>query len=107
MKFKYESNRKDVEKMLTQNELKALESIGVFVEGEAINRAPTDTGNLRSSLNHRVNNSDKTVTIGTATEYAPYVEKGTSRQQAQPYLTPAVEDNKGTIQKIVESVMRF
>ncbi|MCR6096855.1 HK97 gp10 family phage protein [Salipaludibacillus agaradhaerens] len=107
MSFKYESNRKDVEKMLTQNELKALESIGVFVKGEGVNRAPYDTDNLRSSINYRVNNSDKTVTIGTPVEYAPYVEKGTSRQQAQPYLTPAVEDNKSAIQKIVESVMRF
>lgn len=36
---------------------------------------------------------DDTVYVGTNVEYAPYVEFGTSRMHARPYLKPALENH--------------
>ena len=50
------------------------------------------TGRLRDSIAWRPG-SDHTpyVDIGSAVEYAPYVELGTSRAHARPFLRPALE----------------
>ena len=68
--------------------------------------APWDTGILRNSIMWKVpgesggHTEGNTVQaepeegnglVGTATEYAAYVEFGTRRQAAQPYLRPAVQ----------------
>lgn len=41
-------------------------------------------------------------TIGTSVEYSVYVEVGTSTQQAQPYLRPALKQVKSRADAIVE-----
>lgn len=87
-------------------------------------------GNLRSSLTYVVNRNKHMVTNGTPVEYAIYVEKGTGiyasngrgrktpwvyqdsagnwhrtvGMKAQPFLTPAVEDNINKIKEIVKAV---
>ncbi len=86
-------------------EKRTLTAIGVFAEGEAINRAPVDTGNLRGSITHRV--EEDHVVIGTPTEYAPYVEKGTSGAKAQAFLGPAVEGNIGRIKQLASEMMKL
>ncbi|MDW7673182.1 MAG: hypothetical protein SCK28_01475 [Bacillota bacterium] len=100
------SYKKDVLKQLTVKEVAGLNAIGAFVNGETVLRAPVDTGNLRSSYSYKVNPADKSVTIGTPVEYAPPVEKGTSKQKAQPHLTPAVENNLSTIKDLAAEVMK-
>lgn len=122
----YESNIPRITKRLGENERKALIAIGIFVEGEAKVRCPVDSGNLRDSIDHYVNEGQKSVFVGTNVEYAPYVEFGTGKyaqdgngrktpwafqdengnwiwtsgQRPQPYLTPAFEENKKRIQKL-------
>jgi HK97 gp10 family phage protein len=100
--FKYKSYKKDVLRAISKAEKRALHAIGEFVTSEAKVRAPVDTGNLRGSIENEVIDNDKSVVIGTNTEYAVYVEKGTYKQRAQPYLTPAVEENKSRIKKLAE-----
>jgi len=85
---------------LTETENRVLEAIGFYVEGEAKLRCPVDTGNLRSSLDHKIDG--KEIIVGTNVEYAIYVEKGTRRMRAQPYLTPAIENNINNIKAIAE-----
>ena len=63
-------------------------------EGTYDTPAPADTG------------SERTVYIGTNVEYAPYVELGTSRMTAKPYLRPAVENNRKKIEKAIETSFR-
>lgn len=83
-----------------ENKIKdALQDAGLYAEGQAKLLAPVDTGYLRGSISHKLA-SDREVQIGTDVEYSIYVEKGTSKQQAQPYLTPAVEDNIAEIKAI-------
>lgn len=63
------------------------------IEAGAQNRAPVDTGYLRSSISTSVTGSGGTVTaeIGPTASYASFVETGTSRQRPQPYLRPATD----------------
>lgn len=53
----------------------ALRKACLIVENDAKLTCPVDTGNLRSSITHVVN--DNVGIVGTNVEYAPYVEFGT------------------------------
>ena len=83
---------------------RALVRIGLVAEGYAKRLCPVDTGRLRNSITFYTD--DDTVTIGTNVEYAQFVEEGTSRQKAQPYLRPAVEDHLDQYQAIVENELK-
>lgn len=49
---------------------KALETCGLVAEGYAKKLAPVDTGNLRNSISHKVDDGEPAVYIGTNVEYA-------------------------------------
>jgi len=106
MASNYKSYKSDVLKAITNAEKLALAEIGFLVEAEAKLRTPVLSGTLKRSITSVVDNSDKSVVIGTNVEYASYVEKGTSRQKAKPYLTPAAEDSKDLIQNIIEKHLK-
>lgn len=57
-------------------------------------KAPVDTGRLRDSIYGRVkkNGNDVVILIGSDVHYAVYVEMGTSKMRAQPYIRPAFEE---------------
>jgi len=63
------------------------------VDRAAKQLCPVDRGRLRSSITNEIGQDGQglVVTIGTNVEYAPYVELGTSKMAAQPYLLPALE----------------
>ena len=102
---------------------RALNAVGEFIQGEAQDRVPIDTGALQTSLDYGVNMERQDVRIGTNIEYGPYVEFGTGKyakngkgrktpwffedesgdwhktvgQKPQPYLRPAFDDNKDRV----------
>lgn len=86
--------------------LRGLEKVGISAEGHAKDMCPVDTGRLRNSITHSVDNGDKTVAIGTNVEYAAYIELGTSRSDAQPYLVPSAENYAGEYRGLVESELK-
>lgn len=114
--------------------LRALEKCGLDAEGFAkrniTENRTVDTGNLRNSITHRVDESELAVYVGTNIEYAPYVELGTGKyypggrpdpwvyqdtegnwhytagQRAQPYLKPAVADHKQHYRDIIDNELR-
>lgn len=67
-------------------------TLGIYIEGHAKSICPVDTGRLRSSIDHQLGSDGASlfVRVGTDVEYAAYVELGTRRMSAQPYLTPAL-----------------
>lgn len=79
---------------------RALEAVGLQAEGYAKMKCPVDTGNLRNSITHTTDEGELTAYIGTDVEYAAYVEYGTSRTKAQPYLEPAIKEHKDEYKKI-------
>ena len=82
----------------------ALEVIGGKAESYAKKLCPVDTGRLRNSITH-AQYDENTEVIGTNVEYAPYVELGTFKQSAQPYLRPACENHTIEYRNIVKKVM--
>lgn len=83
---------------------RGLEAIGLQAEGYAAQKCPVDTGRLRNSITHmRINND---AYIGTNVEYGKYVELGTSRQKAQPFLRPAAEGHASEYRAILEAMLR-
>ena len=84
---------------------RALETIGGKAEGYARDLCPGRTGNLQNSITHQAVD-DRTMAIGTNVYYAPFVELGTYKQTAKPYLRPAVENHMGENQRILENECR-
>jgi HK97 gp10 family phage protein len=94
-------------KIYTEQEQSLLQA-GMVVERSAKQKAPVDTGRLRSSIATRLNSSKDTVVVevGTNVEYAPYVEFGSSRSPAKPFLLPAFTENKAKVLKMVADAMK-
>ena len=95
-KLVLEADNVDITKELFERACQvALEEIGLVAERHAKeNLYPGhgfDTGNLQGSITHAT--SDVSAFIGTNVEYAPYVELGTSKMSASPFLRPAVEEH--------------
>lgn len=100
-----------------------------LVERSAKQKAPKDTGALRRSITSKVEADSKEITgiVYTPLEYAPYVEFGTglfaesggrktpwtyvddkgkghktSGQKPQPYMRPALNENRTRIKEIIK-----
>lgn len=76
---------------------------------DAIPRAPVVTGNLRRSLHIEIVNASDThceAEIGTDVEYASYVEFGTARQTAKPYLRPAFDTQVNTAKQEIADALK-
>lgn len=106
MSYSYKDNTDEVLKGLSDAVERALTRIGLAAEGYAKKKCPVDTGNLRNSITHEVVQSEKAVYIGTNVEYAAYVELGTVRTKAKPYLKPAVTEHSTVYKRIIEEEMR-
>lgn len=92
-----EDNTKQIEQALNKAIAKALEEIGMRAESAAKKNltasGAVDTGRLRASVTHQLDTSTDSVYIGTNVEYAPYIELGTRKMKARPYLRPAASDH--------------
>lgn len=56
--------------------------------------APVDTGALRGSIEAVSVTTGKSAEVRVGVPYAAYVEYGTYKMAAQPFLSPAVEQEK-------------
>lgn len=95
-----EDNREAIANAIDRALVAALEEVGLVAEGYAKRACPVDTGRLRNSITHIVDEGTRHVIIGTNVEYAPYVELGTRHQEKQPFLKPAAEDHASTFSSI-------
>lgn len=112
----------------------AMEQACILVENEAKIKCPVDNGLLRNSITHYIeDNPDELIgVVGTNVEYAPYVEFGTGiysslgngrqdrwkykdakgewhstiGQHPQPYLQPALEENRRKIEKMFKEQVK-
>lgn len=106
----------------------------ILVENEAKIKCPVDNGLLRNSITHYIedNPNELVGVVGTNVEYAPYVEFGTGiysslgngrqdrwkykdakgewhstiGQHPQPYLQPALEENRRKIEKMFKEQIK-
>lgn len=75
-----------------------------LVEAEAKSISPVDTGNMKNSIYSEVDGSIGKV-ISPA-EYSSYVEYGTVRSQAQPFMRPALFGHKNDIKNLFLEAFR-
>lgn len=135
-----EDNTQEVHNELAEKVDRALTTIGIKAENAAKKLCPVGTpestgkksyrgGTLRNSITNSVNIEEKTVTIGTNVEYAPYVELGTGPNfeappeweefetpepsgighgyvRPRPYLKPAILDHLDEYTNIIENELK-
>lgn len=92
MSVTFQSNAKQAKAAATQAMAIGLEICGGVAESHAKQLCPVDTGNLRNSITH-AQLDENTEIIGTSVSYAAFVELGTVRMKARPYLRPAAENH--------------
>lgn len=67
--------------------------------------APVDTGFLRSSIT--VFEDGRWVrVVGPTADYGIFVEMGTSRTRAQPFVEPAVLEHKAAFERAIREALR-
>ena len=130
MSIRFENNSGEVISTMQEAAIRALEKCGLTAEEYAKRLAPVDTGTLRNSITHQVDDGESAVYIGSNVEYATYVELGTGKyaeggrptpwvyqdaegnwhwtagNPAQPFLKPAVADHAQTYRNIIEDEMK-
>lgn len=130
MKIKLEDHSDEVLEALESACQRALEKCGLVGEGYAKNLCPVDTGNLRNSITHMVNDGEKAAYVCTNSEYGVYVECGTGiyypggrqtpwtyqdengdwhlthGQRAKPYIKPAVADHAAQYTRIIKQELK-
>ncbi len=83
---------RDAERFLDDLLGKVVGKLALDLEAEAKQRAPVDTGNLRSTIQASpVSANARTWHVVAQAHYAVYVEMGTRYMRAQPFMGPAVE----------------
>ena len=102
---KFVSHRNAVQSGMHGATDRALEIIGGKAESYAKALCPVDTGRLRNSITHQQYDKDTEI-IGTNVEYAPYVELGTHRMAARPYLRPAAEEHGDEYKQVIINELR-
>lgn len=104
MSVKFTSHAASVLTAEEKAKSQALEMIGGMAESYAKKLCPADTGNLRNSITHQ-RYDENTEVVGSNVEYAPYVELGTVRMKARPYLRPAAERHGEEYKAIIKTIM--
>lgn len=100
---KYQSNRREVKSRMKRANENMLMAVGIAGRGYVKLVTPVDTGALLGSIDYK--SDDKKVMIGstlTSEDYPVYVEKGTSKMSAQPYIEPGIKLNAGSLANIAK-----
>ena len=63
-------------------------------------------GSYSGTAPEEIGENNKSVYIGTNVEYSSYVELGTIKMDAQPFLKPAVADHANEYRKIIENELK-
>lgn len=114
MRIEIESNIEEVRQLFEEAKARWLADASQIldrwldeVESDAQLLAPVDTGFLRAniqSLGVKIAGDVITGSVQSAAEYSTFVEDGTSRMAAQPFLKPSYEQN---IEALIEELTQL
>lgn len=119
----------NIDEAIKKGVTNALVGLGNIAVTQARYLVPVDTGRLRNSITWKMKNEqgrvggrveddsisapteDLQMAFGTNVEYAPYVEFGTDKMAAKPYIMPAKvkverEIEKGYVSKKIAQAIR-
>jgi HK97 gp10 family phage protein len=81
----------------------AFQSLGPKLLSTMQGKTPVDTGELRGSETQTA--GGKTLTLRAGTDHAGFVEFGTRKMAAQPYMRPTVEGGAGQVASEITSAV--
>lgn len=111
------SNVDDISRAAEEQIEQALESVGMAAEAHAVDESTRliydtpespnyrRTRNLRDSITHITNTAEHYVEVGSAVEYAPYVELGTRKMAARPFLKNAIVNFKNEYYALIKAIL--
>lgn len=108
---KLSETTKDVKKVVkkhgSQMLQKAMKNARHSASGGVFDKGYT-TGHTRKNLQQngvKISDGGLTATVESTTDYAAYVEYGTRKMEAQPYMKPAYEQQKKLFEEDIEKVV--
>ena len=104
MSYTYKDNTDEVLSALEKAKKRGLEAIGLVAEGHAKKETPVDTGRLRNSIAHAVD--DDAAYIGTNTSYAIFVETGARGRKGVHMLQRAATEHADEYKRLMEDSMK-
>ena len=104
MSYTYKDNTDEVLTALEKAKKRGLEAIGLVAEGHAKKITPVDTGRLRNSIAHAV--EDDAAFIGTNTSYAIFVETGARGRKGVHMLQRAATEHADEYKRLMEDSMK-
>ena len=103
MSVEFNSNRAEIQRKFNDNKRKTLTMIGEkqkeIAALEITDLGAVDTGLMRTSNGYRVGENE--VIVGNTVSYAIYVNGGTRRMPARPFLENSVLNHMDTYRQIV------
>ena len=84
--------------------VKALRAAIYVAERYAKGKVPVDTGNLKNSISVGAVDENR-AELWATTDYAAYVEFGTRRMAARPFMRPSVENHIDEIEQVMTRVV--
>lgn len=103
-------NTKEVLQALNNQVNVGLEEYGIVAEDRTKEKiteiGAVDTGNLRNSIAHIVDDGSHVLYVGSALNYSKFVENGTHKMRARPYLRPTIMNTKDEFKAIMEKRLK-
>ena len=104
-----------LEKDIKKAALKGLEAGAERIAEDArarVRASSSDTGELENSIETTVDPRTLTATVEATAPHAAFVEYGTVHQAAQPFMTPALEENRTAVaddvaKAVTEALKKF
>lgn len=102
------SNLGSMAETLSDKIARGMQDACLLVEEKATQKVPVDTGYLKGTITNKVIKDGSKVEgyVYSTAEYAPYVELGTNKMEAKPFLFPALSENQNNIKRIFSEVLR-
>jgi HK97 gp10 family phage protein len=96
------SGLRQIEKEQEKEAKKAVSQSAYVLEAQAKALAPVDTGYLRASIKTHIKDGGLSAEVISHAEYSLFVEYGTSKQEAQQFMTPAYFKAKEHFERLIE-----
>ena len=94
---------------LQRKELAYVTMAGETMQADAKALSPVDTGNLRSSIQTVafVEDGIPSSEVGPEAEYAKYLEYGTNKAKAQPFMAPAWDKLRPRLDRLYKKALEL
>lgn len=102
----FESHITDIKAALNEQVARASEIIGGMAESYAKELSRVDTGTMKNSIGHSVEDGGRTVVVGAGPVYAIYNELGTRRMRPQPFIRPSIENHISEYKTVYETELK-